>query len=362
MAYTTIDDPSAHFQTLIYTGNNTARDLTNDGNSDLQPDLLWLKGRDIVSDHGLIDSTRGIKKVLWGNHNNAEVTSGGSSDVTAINSDGFSVGTSHQIDSNSNTKLLVAWQWKANGGTRSTFTESGANPGGGYQANTTGGFSIVDYTGTGAAGTMAHGLGAVPHVIFVKSRSGAADSDGDWNVYHHKNTSAPETDFLILNETTATQDAANRWNDTAPTSSVFTVGTTTRVNEDADNYIAYCFAPIQGYSKFGSYTGNGASDGTFVYTGFKTAWVMVKKTSASGSSWLIFDNKRPGYNGTGHRLYANATDTEDTDTGDSVDLLSNGFKFRGGSSSSNQNAATFIYMAFAEHPFVSSEGVPCTAR
>ena len=147
-----------------------------------------------------------------------------------------------------------------------------------------------------------------------------------------------------------------------PTSTLVTLNDHGNVNGNSETYVCYCFTSIQGYSKFGSYTGNGASDGTFVYTGFKTAWVMVKKTSASGSSWLIFDNKRPGYNGTGHRLYANATDTEDTDTGDSVDLLSNGFKFRGGSSSSNQNAATFIYMAFAEHPFVSSEGVPCTAR
>ena len=357
--YTTIDDPSAHFQATIYSGTGSTASVTNGGNSDLQPDFVWIKCRTgNARDNRLLDSTRGVQKELVSNSTAAEYTE--ATGFTAFQSDGFQHGGANGYGASDET--YVAWQWKANGGTRSTFTESGANPGGGYQANTTGGFSIVDYTGTGAAGTMAHGLGAVPHVIFVKSRTGAADSDGDWNVYHHKNTSAPETDFLILNETTATQDAANRWNDTAPTSSVFTVGTTTRVNEDADNYIAYCFAPIQGYSKFGSYTGNGASDGTFVYTGFKTAWVMVKKTSASGSSWLIFDNKRPGYNGTGHRLYANATDTEDTDTGDSVDLLSNGFKFRGGSSSSNQNAATFIYMAFAEHPFVSSEGVPCTAR
>ena len=356
MAYTTIDDPSAHFQTLIYTGNNTARDLTNDGNSDLQPDLLWLKGRDIVSDHGLIDSTRGIKKVLWGNHNNAEVTSGGSSDVTAINSDGFSVGTSHQIDSNSNTKLLVAWQWKANGGTRTTNTESGNNPGGGYQANTTAGFSIVDYTGTGATGTMAHGLGAVPHCIIAKQRT-AVGGVAEWVVYHHK---LGNTHYVKMSTSAGQIDSSGLWNDTSPTSSVFTVNTSHQINEDTGTYIAYAFTEIQGYSKFGSYKGNGNADGTFVYLGFKPAFIIQKQTSADGEYWMMKDHKREPYNQADANIYPNASNVEGDTNG--IDILSNGFKCRTSGAGSNASGATYIYMAWAEHPFVSSEGVPCTAR
>jgi len=358
MAYTTIDDPSAHFHTQLYTGNGSSGlSITNDANAgDFQADLLWIMPRSNGDNGVCFDSTRGSDKQLKLNGTDTEDTH--SPARVTFESDGFDLDTT-DTNYNGSSRTYVAWQWKCDGGTRATFTESSNNPGGGRQVNTTAGFSIIDYTGTGGAGTIAHGLGATPKFWVIKNRTGSGWS---WYVYHGANTSAPETDNLYLNNTDATLDDNTRWNDTAPTSTNITLGTNGGVNEDGETLICYAWAEIQGYSKFGSYTGNADSNGTFVYTGFKTAWVMVKKTSAASTSWLIFDNKRPGYNGTGHRLYTNATDAEDTDTGDSVDLLSNGFKFRGGSSSSNADGATFVYHAFAEHPFVSSKGVPVTAR
>ena len=364
MAYTTIDDPSAHFQTKIYTGNgNDGQAYTFDGNSDMQPDLLWVKNRNNTGPYSghIFDSSRGANKSFFPDDAAAEGTNSSYGYLGAFQSDGFTVtsGSSGDERVNNNNDLYVMWGWKANGGSRTTNTESGNNPAGGYQANTTAGFSIVDYTGTGGAGTMAHGLGAVPHVIIVKNRS--KGTDGEWNVYHHKNTSAPETDFLVLNTTAATSDAANRWNDTAPTSSVFTIGDTVRVNEDADNYIAYCFTEKQGYSKFGKYTGNGNADGTFVYTGFKPAWVMVKESAANTNDWNIYDIKRSIINPMDDILEANLSDAEGTGRAD-IDFLSNGFKQRNTHADSNRDGGGFIYMAFAEHPFVSSKGVPTTAR
>jgi len=361
MAYTTIDDPSAHFQTVLYTGNEAARTITNDGNSDLEPDFIWNKGRDHAHYHYLTDTTRGLTKYQYSNTTTAEETF--SVYVTNTTSDGFTLGNGQGLNDNTNVGGgvdYVTWQWKANGGTRTTFTESGNNPAGGYQANTTAGFSIVDYVGTGSAGTVAHGLGVTPAVIIVKNRD--IGSDGEWNVFHHKNTAAPETDFLILNTNATTTDAANRWNDTAPTSSVFTVGTTLRVNDDADNYIAYCFAPIQGYSKFGTYTGNGNADGTFVYTGFKPAWVMSKETGSTGN-WIIHDTTRDPSNGSIKQLKADTDEVEyDTGSDTSRDILSNGFKQRYGGGSQNGDGDTHIYLAFAENPFVTSTGIPTTAR
>jgi len=363
MAYTTIDDPSAHFQVATYAGNSTNNTaITNDGNSNLQPDLIWAKSRTNSHYHDLRDTTRGIDERLASNDTGIEGTKDQS--YVSFDSDGFTLGDDtdgsgsalNTVNTSSNS--YVAWQWKANGGTRTTNTESGDNPAGGYQANTTAGFSIVDWTGTGGAGgLMAHGLGAVPHVIITKTRSHA----NAWAVYHHKNTSAPETDYLVLSSNAATVDNVNRWNDTAPTSTNLVLGDVGGVNSNDQTQIAYVFTEIQGYSKFGTYTGNNNANGPFIYLGFKPAFVMLKKTTGLGSH-LIFDHKRPGYNGTGHRLYANDTDGEDTGTGDSIDILSNGFKVRGGSTSVNDDGETFVYTAFAEQPFVSSEGVPTTAR
>ena len=355
MAYTAIDDPSAHFQTLLYTGDgNDDRSLTNDGNSDLKPDFVWIKSRGTTNDHLLFDSSRGIGKYLRSNANDAETDNADT--LQAFETDGIEVGTDSRLNTDADT--IVAWQWKANGGTRTTNTESGDNPGGGYQANATAGFSIIDYVGTGAAGTKTHGLGAVPHLMIVKNR---ATDNQDWVVYHHKNTAAPETDYLNLNTSGATADTDGYWNDTAPTSSVFTLKDNTRVNEDGVNIIAYLWTEIQGYSKFGSYTGNNNADGPFVYTGFKPAFVLFKATAGT-ENWGVFDNKRNTTPGNPRDIYlAPSSNAADSGESDSVDFLSNGFKWRIASGFRNGDGVAFIYMAFAEQPFVTSGGVPCTA-
>ena len=347
MAYTTIDDPSAHFQTLLYTGDGTSSQAqTNTGNSDLQPDWVWIKKRagGTARAHQLYDSSRGVTKLLHSNSDGAESTQ--SAGLTAFGSDGFTVGDDDGIGAN--TATYVAWQWKANGGTTTSFNESGNNPGGTIQTNTTAGFSIITTTGTGATGTIAHGLGAVPHWWISKQRSNAEN----WAVYHVSNTSAPETEILTLNTTDATADNANAYNDTAPTSTNLTVHTKNEVNTDGRTYVHYVFAPIQGYSKFGSYTGNGNADGPFVYTGFKPAWLIIKRTSSSGD-WLLWDNKRDTSNVTDAVLKPNSNAAENTGYW-YFDFLSNGFKIRATDAEINQSGGTLIYMAFAEHPFVSS--------
>ena len=362
MAYTTIDDPSAYFQTLLYTGNATGRSLTNTGNSDLQPDLVWVKDRGATNDHKITDSSRlgggsGPTRTLESNTANAEYDDQGegSDATTSFNSDGFTIGTNGNYNTNNNT--YVAWQWKANGGTTTSFNESGNNPGGTYQANTTAGFSIVTTTGTGGDGTVSHGLGAVPHVMISKGRS----NSGGWVVYHRGNTSAPETDALNLSSNSGTSDSDVWYNDTAPTSSVFTLGTTNDVNGDTRTYVHYLWTEIQGYSKFGNYTGNGNDNGPFIYTGFKPAWLMIKRTTAN--QWGIFDSARGAFNEITMNLDADSNSAENTATNyDDLDFLSNGFKLREENDDINASDGTYVYMAFAEHPFVSSTGVPCTAR
>ena len=357
MAYTTIDDPSAYFQTALYSGNGSTQSITNDGNSDLQPDWIWFKRRDDTGHNRIFDSTRGVTKRMQANETNGDATT--SDALTAFNSDGFSLGAdSTDIDVNQSSSTMVAWQWKANGGTRTTFTESGNNPGGGYQANTTAGFSILDYTGTGAAGTVAHGLGVVPELMIVKDRSGDGD---DWFVYH---VSTGNDGGMRFNTTAADGDDSNRWNDTTPTSSVCTFGASGGTNDDGKATIAYVFAPIQGYSKFGSYKGNGAEpEGPFIYTGFKPAYILIHASSESGQAWVIGDNKRSPSNPCLAKVFANTNNAEGAASGDNNwDFLSNGFRIVTQDDAMNKSGVTYIYMAFAEQPFVSSKGVPCTAR
>ena len=352
MAYTTIDDPSKYFQNKIYTGNgNDNRAITNDGNSDFQPDWIWFKNRSTTNSHNVLDSTRGVGKTLEGtNTNSAEGDT--STRLTSFDSDGFTVRTDPSVNGNGNG--IVAWQWKANGGTTSSNSDGSITST--VQANTTAGFSIITYTGNGTAGaTVGHGLGAVPSVIINKGR----DEDRPWAVYHHKNTSAPETEVLILDTDAATIDNANRWNDTAPTSSVMTIKQSGEVNVSGEKYVSYHFTEIQGYSKFGSYKGNYNADGPFIYTGFKPAFVLVKETD-NANDWDLRDSARDPHNHVDTWLRPNTNDA-DSDS-DAWDFLSNGFKIRQASNRNNRNNGTMIYMAFAEHPFVSSEGVPTTAR
>ena len=355
MAYTTIDDPSAYFHIQLYTGTGSSQSITNDANAgDFKPDWIWAKNRSDDAGHIAFDSSRGVNKNLTVNSTDAEATV--TTQVTAFNTDGFTMGSNNGANGSSDS--LVAWQWKANGGTTTSVSASGAVNAGTHQANTTAGFSIVTYTGEDNSGdTVTHGLGAVPHVIIVKNRTTGAH----WAMYHHKNTSAPETDRLLLSATNVTGDYDNYWSDTAPTSSVFTVGTNGDTG-DADNYVAYCFTEVQGYSKFGSYTGNGNADGAFIYLGFKPAWLLVKQTDGA-DNWQLVDNKRDPINLVDAFLMPDTSSAENThDNNIQVDFLSNGFKCRNTNSVFNGSGNSYIYMAFAEHPFVSSKGVPTTAR
>jgi len=354
MAYTTIDDPSAHFQTVLYTGNNSNRDITNDGNSDLQPDWIWGKGRSESSDPTATDSTRGNTKVLTPSDDSAEGTA--SDYVTAFNSDGFSLGSNNGM--NKNTVTYVAWQWKANGGTTSS------NNDGSYtstvQANTTAGFSIVKYGDASSfsastPATVGHGLGKTPKWILIKNLDGTRD----WGVHHVSNGAGK---IIYLNLTNAVANSTGFDNGTLPSSSVFTVNTLNVANGNNLEYIAYCFADIQGFSKFGSYTGNANADGPFVYLGFKPAFVIIKNTSAA-KDWTMWDTTRYSNNVQNVQLFPNLSNAEDSpSTSTMLDMLSNGFKIRGTNDKINGSGNTLIYMAFAENPFVSSEGVPTTAR
>jgi hypothetical protein len=355
MAYTTIDDPSAHFQTTLWTGNATDdRSITNTGNSDLQPDFVWIKSRGTTNDHLLFDSTRGTGKYMRANGSDTETTNADT--LQGFESDGIEIGADSRL--NTNTDTVVSWQWKANGGTTTENDASETSVGSldsVYQANTTAGFSIVTYTGNGTAATIAHGLGVKPECILIKNRG----KDEGWAVYHGANTSAPETDGLHLNLTNATNDSTDYWNDVAPTTTTFGISSDDR-SGGGYNYIAYVFNSIQGYSKFGSYTGNGDADGPFVYTGFELSYLIMKRTDSAGE-WLIYDNKRDPFNLRDTRLEAQDNFADSTGTTKVFDFLSNGFKCRNSDTDINADGGTYVYMAFAEHPFVSSEGIPTTA-
>ena len=362
MAYTTIDDPSVYFQTALYTGNGSSQSVVNDGNSDLQPDWLWLKERSSTSGHILKDTSRGVNNTL-NSHSNA-VEAANSNQVTSINSDGFSVGADNGTNQSSVT--MVAWQWKCNGGT--TASNSNGSITSTVQVNDTAGFSIVLYTGNETAGaTIGHGLSAAPDVVIVKNR----ESSREWMFGHQAYVDGGNSENLRFNSTgavaSADSQAGSGWHRTAFGNSVFTVGNgvdgdyTEGTNNGTDDHVAYCFREIKGYSKFGSYTGNGNADGPFVYTGFKPALVIAKRTDGNGNDWRIADNKRDPFNIVDGRIKINSSDAEDSS--DQFDFLSNGFKLRTTAGDLNGTSGhTFIYIAFAEHPFVSSKGVPVTAR
>ena len=347
----TIDDGSAYFHTQLYTGNrSSSQTITNDASAgDFQPDWVWIKQRNdtVAHSHVLFDSTRGVTKGLASNLSEAEYTS--SSAVTSFNTDGFSIGNGASVNQPDRDVDYVAWQWKANGGTTSSNTDGSITST--VQANTTAGFSIVNYTGTQANATVGHGLGVPPKMIICKCRN----SVNNWPVYHASITAEK---YLRINTSNPQEDSAIFWNDTEPTNSVFSVGVSDESNKSGGNQIAYCFAEIEGYSKFSSYTGNGSTDGPFVYTGFRPAFVLVRSTGSG--NWLMQDNKRLGYNSSNSELFANLTNAETTS--DRADLLSNGFKARLNSSENNSSGQEYIYMAFAENPFVTSTGKPVTAR
>ena len=346
----TIVDGGEYFNTLTWSGDNTSpRAISGVG---FQPDWVWIKCRSDSAGHVLFDAVRGTGKNLSSSSTSAEVTNSEFGYLSAFNSDGFSLtaGTFSGFESgntNMTGRTYVGWNWKANGAgvsnTDGTITST-------VSVNTTSGFSIVTYTGTGSAATVGHGLGAVPRMIIVKNRD-AADA---WQVYHAANTANPETDYLVLNTTAATADNANRWNDTLPTSTVFSIGNGVEVNTNTEDYVAYCFAPVAGYSAFGSYTGNGSADGPFVFCGFRPAFVLIKLSSGT-DSWFVVDAARDPFNTTTQRLQPNSSGAESTNATDyAIDFTANGFKVRTDNGQINTSSGTLIYACFAENPFKNS--------
>ena len=347
MAYTTINDPTDYFNTNLWTSSASELNVTGVG---FQPDFVWLKSRSIGADHGLWDNVRGVQKLLASNQQDAESTTSG---LTSFDSDGFTLGTANSNFNGVAGRTMVGWNWLASNTTASNTDGSITST---VSANTTSGFSIVSYTGNNTAGaTVGHGLGVEPNLIIFKNR----DSAVNWQTYHKP---LGNQAYMRLNTTGAAVTGASIWNSTSPTSSVFTLGSGfDAVNESGSDHIAYCFAEKKGFSKFGSYTGNGSSDGPMIYTGLKPAFVMIKRTDNT-ASWTILDNKRDPFNVTEKRLFPDTTDADTIGTNGNTDFLSNGIKIRTSHLGINLSGVTYIYMEFAENPFTTSTGIPTTAR
>jgi len=341
MAFTTIPKSTDYFDTSIWTGNSTSRLIP----LDFEPSFVWGKARSVATQHALFDAVRGATGRIKSDTNGAEVPNSG---VTAFNSNGFTNGTSDSLNQNGQT--FVSWSWKANG-SGSANTDGSINST--VSASTTSGFSISQWVGTGSNATIGHGLGSTPKCFIVKKTSGTSA----WSVYHE---SIGNTKFLNLNGTGEPTTSSTVWNNTSPTSSVFSVGTADNGNASGATYIGYFFADVQGYSKMGSYVANGNVNGPFVYTGFKPAFVMIK--GDADEAWRIVDSKRLGYNVDNRYLTPNDATAESGSVSD-IDLLSNGFKLR--SAAGNYNSGSlynYIYMAFASEPLVSTNGNAATAR
>jgi len=334
----TIADPSAHFQTTVYTGNGTAigsggLEVNQSRNSTFQPDFAWIKNRTTSgNEHDLYDAVRGATKVIFSSTSGPEVTV--SEGLVSFDSDGFTVGNRGEVNTSGNS--MAAWQWKGNGsGSSNTDGDITST----VSANTTSGVSVLTYSGNGSDNqTIGHGLGIAPKMIFTKR----LDSSGDWTTYHD---AVGINQVFYLNLTNAPTSNTEQYR-AVPTSSVYTVGVGGDINNASGTYVAYVFAEVEGFSKIGSYTGNSSTDGPFVYTGFKPAFIMTKRTDSTGD-WTMVDSERSSYNLVENALFANLSDAEDT-TGDRMDILSNGFKLR---TTAQPNVGTLIYMAFAELPF-----------
>ena len=338
LAAPTIKNGAGYMAATTYTGTGASQSVTNTvGSSSFKPDLVWIKSRSAATNNNLFDAIRGTTNYLISNSTAANASNANT--LTAFNSNGFTVGTdASSIGVNVSAATYVGWQWLAGAGTTSSNTNGSITST--VCVNTTSGFSVVTYTGSGANSTIGHGLGVAPQLIITKNRSSSAFN---WGVYH---ASAGNTGYLKLNLTDAFTTQAT-WQNTSPTSTVFYVGNFNSANQGGDNYVAYCFAPIAGYSAFGSYTGNGSTDGPFVYCGFRPRWVMVKRTDST-SDWYIWDTSRDTYNVEAATLLADTAGAETSAT--SIDDLSNGFKCRS-ATVVNASSGTYIYAAFAENPF-----------
>ena len=349
MAYISFQ-PSDNFSTKLYTGNSSTNAITGVG---FQPDCVWLKSYDTAgTNHYLNDSVRGVNNQVYPNLADANATS--STVLTAFDADGFTLGANG--DTNGSSKECVSWNWKA--GTSHSGATTGTGTAKTYTAsvNTTSGFSITKYTGNGSTGhTIPHNLGAAPDCLIVKD----LDNSNNWNCYFRPLTD----DYILRLNTTDTQaNENNRWN-ADPTSTVFELGDDAHVNGNDRTYIAYCFAPKKGFSKFGEYKGNGNADGPFIYTGFRPSLLIIKSTTVAGQNWEMWDNKRTLFNNGGNLLSANTSAAQRSNsTWTSMDFLSNGFKIRYSDALNNQSSDTYIYMAFAEFPFVSSNSKSGVAK
>lgn len=339
-----IPDGRTVMAATLWTGTNATLAIDNSVNgTSMQPDFMWIKRRSsVATSHVLIDSVRGITKVIWSDLTGSESTPTAGTGITAINSNGFTLGTdiSTSGSTNTNAQTFVGWQWKAGGATGVSNTSGSITST--VSANTAAGFSVVTYTGTGANATVGHGLGVAPSMIILKSRVGATN----WVVYHANLTSAAYV--IQFNLTNAQSSSPTIFNSTAPTSSVFSIGTSSASNDTS--MVAYCFAAVAGYSAFGSYTGNGSTDGPFVYLGFRPRFVMIKRTDAA-DDWIVMDSSRNTYNVANSTLFPNGNYSETTDANRQEDFLSNGFKIRSSPVYINASGGTYIYAAFAENPF-----------
>ena len=340
-----INKPSEYFNTVTYAGNSATQSITG---VNFQPDLVWLKPRSVVDAHRLMNSVSGAGFYLMSNATNDESASG--TRFTSFDADGFTLGDADE-GWNQSGQTYASWNWKA-GGTASSNTDGDITSS--VSASTTSGFSVVSYTGNATAGaTVGHGLGIAPDVVICKQTGGV----NDWMSYH---SVLGNTKSMRLNATNAVATSTTYWNDTSPTSTVFSLGSDTKGNASS-TMIAYCFAEKKGFSKFGSYVGNGSTDGTFIYTGFKPAYFVIKRTDTT-ENWYCTDNKRNPINPVDNELLLlNKTDATITSSYP-VDFLSNGFKIRGNNNITNASGGTYIYMAFAENPFVTSTGIPTPAR
>ena len=331
-----------NFNTVLYAGNGGSSNAIS--GVGFSPDWLWIKNRTDTYSHMIYDTVRGAGKYISSDNTGAEATG---SHMNSFDSDGFTVSVASSNRTNASSNNYVAWNWLAG----TAFSNDASATGVGSidssgQVNTTAGFSIVSYEGSGSNATIAHGLSSAPEFILVKNRENAS---GLWLVYHAGIASDAETDYVHLESTNAAADDNSSWNDTAPTSSVFSVGTSVASNQSGNDHIAYCFHSVEGYSKVGSYTGNGNADGPFIHTGFRPAWILIKNITDAGEHWEIWDNTRDTHNVLTKRLRASSNGAEVSST--FMDFVSNGVKHRNTSGGYNASGKTFIYLAFAEQPF-----------
>jgi hypothetical protein len=337
-----IPNGSTAFAATLYTGTGAAQTISNAVNGvSMQPDFVWMKSRSNATDNELVDSVRGATKSLVSNSTAAEATD--ANGLTAFGSTGFTLGT--DANYNGSGRTFVGWQWKANG---AAVTNTAGSITSQVSANTTAGFSVVTYTGTGANATVGHGLGVAPSMVIVKDRVSGTRL---WPVYH---AALGPTYVIWLNQISTASNFARTpyWQDTSPTSSVFSIGTDTDVNINGNSHVAYCWAAVPGYSAFGSYTGNGSTDGVFVYTGFRPRFLLTKRTDSNGA-WILLDSARSPSNVAQNILQPQDSGPDSGSTYNVVDFLSNGFKFRI-AGDPNTSGAPNIYMAFAETPFAYS--------